>query len=99
MTMPSRGAVLAHKLAEQDGVCWLCKKRLDLSQATRDHIIPRYHGGTSAAWNIAAAHKRCNDERGHAPPGFKKVLTRIITDTGVVLRYEIVPITVKKVRT
>lgn len=36
-------------------------------RATRDHLIPRSHGGTSAPWNLKAAHAICNTKRGNSP--------------------------------
>jgi len=51
--------------------CHICGKRIVKTLghshplgATVDHIIPIALGGADAAWNLAAAHRRCNGRKG-----------------------------------
>lgn len=53
------------------GKCIHCRKRLllsldgqPLSRATLEHIIPRTHGGTNRAENLAIACSSCNAHKG-----------------------------------
>jgi len=45
-------------------VCAICGLGLSPSEMTVDHIVPRSLGGSNEAWNLRAAHKRCNSARG-----------------------------------
>jgi hypothetical protein len=46
-------------------VCHICQQRVGkLSDATRDHKIPKIYGGTNDNDNIALAHKWCNRDKG-----------------------------------
>jgi len=47
------------------GICWICDKRVKRTVASRDHIIPKSHGGPNHAANYALAHKICNERRGN----------------------------------
>lgn len=51
-----------------DGTCYWCGLPFDPTtprlRRTREHIIPRAHGGSNAAANIAYAHHECNSLRG-----------------------------------
>ncbi|WP_366919309.1 HNH endonuclease [Variovorax ginsengisoli] len=49
----------------QDGLCFYC--RLQMTNPTAEHLIPRQHGGPTTASNIVAACRRCNERR-HADP-------------------------------
>ena len=49
------------------GRCHLCGGRVGRAEASRDHIVPRSHGGPTTWTNIALAHRRCNSLRGDAP--------------------------------
>lgn len=61
-----------------DGLCYLCGKSVydrrtgeelgtgDM-KASADHIIPPGQGGITAAGNLAPAHLKCNNARGHTP--------------------------------
>jgi 5-methylcytosine-specific restriction endonuclease McrA len=42
------------------GVCQYCLCKIPYSQATRDHVYPRSHGGTNDAFNLVLACRRCN---------------------------------------
>lgn len=57
------------KLYRRDkAICHICGKRVErLSDATRDHIIPKLFGGSSGrgSSNIALAHRWCNKQKGH----------------------------------
>jgi len=47
------------------GICHLCDKWVPLEEASRDHVIPRYHNGKTTWGNIKLAHRSCNSQRGH----------------------------------
>lgn len=46
-------------------ICWICNRRVPRHLASRDHIIPRSHGGPNHAANYALAHRHCNERRGN----------------------------------
>jgi len=51
-----------------DWTCHLCSLPISsLADATRDHIIPKSHGGSDAADNLKAAHMLCNSRRRTKP--------------------------------
>lgn len=64
------------------GTCWLCHGPVRLGlpgedpmSATRDHVIPKAHGGATQLWNLRLAHKHCNADRGtSAPPTLAEVM-------------------------
>lgn len=45
-------------------VCPYCLKTLPLSEATRDHVIPRSRGGKTEPENIVLACGKCNQQKG-----------------------------------
>lgn len=47
------------------GVCWLCGQPVPLAEATRDHKVPKSRGGSNAFFNLALAHRACNQLRGN----------------------------------
>jgi 5-methylcytosine-specific restriction endonuclease McrA len=50
----------------RDGfTCQYCNERLDLSDLTVDHVIPRSRGGTTRWENIVCACYSCNTIKGH----------------------------------
>jgi len=48
-----------------NGICSLCHKWVPRAEASRDHVIPRFHGGRTTFSNIRLAHRDCNSRRGH----------------------------------
>ncbi|WP_371781842.1 HNH endonuclease [Streptosporangium subroseum] len=58
------------QLAERDGArCFYCTRRFrDLTEATLDHLVPTYHGGTWARANLVLACSPCNEAKGHQLP-------------------------------
>jgi 5-methylcytosine-specific restriction endonuclease McrA len=69
-TPGKRGHVITNLFRAQKGRCYICCGRMTLERgkpntATKDHVIPRYHGGSDRQRNLAAACSRCNHERGH----------------------------------
>ena len=55
---------IRERLSEaQNHRCCYCGKRSD-ADATIDHVVARYHGGTDAQSNLVMACKRCNELRG-----------------------------------
>lgn len=67
---------------QQRGSCALCGKPLELAEATLDHRFPKSRGGSSAVFNLQAAHGKCNQDKGakvipkFVPNGHLKELTR-----------------------
>jgi len=49
-------------------LCWICGLFVSETAASRDHVVPRSHGGTRAPSNLRLAHKLCNSRRGNGPP-------------------------------
>jgi 5-methylcytosine-specific restriction endonuclease McrA len=49
---------------QQRGACALCGRQLDLSDTTLDHRFPKSRGGSSALFNLQAAHDKCNQAKG-----------------------------------
>lgn len=47
--------------------CHICGEDVCLEDASRDHLIPRSHGGPTTFENVALAHKKCNSRRGTKP--------------------------------
>lgn len=45
-------------------ICHLCHRRVERSEASRDHIRPRSLGGLDYATNLRLAHRLCNSRRG-----------------------------------
>lgn len=61
-----------------NGICWLCHEHVELTDATRDHVIPRSLGGAFNWDNLALAHADCNhqrDDRFPAQRTFRGVIT------------------------
>ncbi|MGW4662894.1 HNH endonuclease [Streptosporangium sandarakinum] len=58
------------QLAERDGArCFYCARRFrDLAEATLDHLVPTYYGGTWARANLVLACAPCNEAKGHRMP-------------------------------
>ena len=50
----------------QHGLCYLCVKEM-LGLRTREHVIPKFHGGGSKR-NILLAHSNCNTLKGNRMP-------------------------------
>lgn len=70
----SRQRLIIRLFNAQHGRCAYCGQpmRLDVvathpSRATKDHVIPRAHGGPSVAWNYVAACRACNQEKADLP--------------------------------
>ncbi len=77
MTMPSKKEILFHK---QNGKCHYCGVKMILHGSTavlkrparkklasKDHIIPRSHGGSHNMSNLVCACAHCNAKRGNMP--------------------------------
>lgn len=54
------------QLAKRDKwICHICTYRVErLSDATREHLIPKFYGGSNRPENIALAHTWCNKLKG-----------------------------------
>ena len=47
-------------------VCAYCgEHHANHTQLSRDHIVPRYHGGENTWMNVVTACKECNSKKGH----------------------------------
>jgi hypothetical protein len=71
------------------GKCIHCQTKLRVSASGRllmkssvEHIVPRCHGGTDEAANLAIACKQCNQQKGSrhdtagpGDPGYEKMVT------------------------
>jgi hypothetical protein len=67
--LPQKNKTLTRKqrvvIAERDGWrCHLCKKIVNVTAMSIDHLIPRIAGGTNDPQNLALAHIHCNKIRG-----------------------------------
>lgn len=52
-------------VAERDGWrCHICKKKVEVGDASVDHLVPLSKGGDHSWENVSLAHKRCNSRRG-----------------------------------
>jgi len=54
---------LAELYKRDNGICWKCKRKITLEEASRDHIIPRSMGGVNHQSNLKLACKKCNANR------------------------------------
>jgi 5-methylcytosine-specific restriction endonuclease McrA len=70
---------------EQDGRCWLCDGLMVLTgrdglrrpdACTVDHVQPKILGGKDERSNYRAAHRRCNNIRGHQTPEFAREIVK-----------------------
>lgn len=61
-----RGA--KRRLLKDSPYCYWCKKPLDSTLATLDHLIPLSKGGTNGIDNFVLACENCNQERRDAMP-------------------------------
>ena len=50
-----------------DKRCAYCGKPLTLDAVTRDHVVPRDHGGSSHETNLVPSCLRCNGSKGNHP--------------------------------
>jgi 5-methylcytosine-specific restriction endonuclease McrA len=50
-----------------NGKCWLCNKRVEMEDASRDHVKDLALGGTNGWTNVKLAHKKCNHDRSNPP--------------------------------
>lgn len=48
--------------------CHWCKRWMRFREATLEHIIPLFRGGSNEADNLTLACAKCNHERGHEMP-------------------------------
>lgn len=48
--------------------CWICDHGVAVTEASRDHIRARSHGGYDKARNYRLAHVSCNNARGNLTP-------------------------------
>lgn len=61
---PSRQGIFIR----DDGQCAYCSKKLHLSNATLDHVIPRSRGGKDTWENLVLACKKCNMKKADRMP-------------------------------
>lgn len=56
------------RLLRASPFCYWCKKKLDTSSSTLDHMIPLSKGGTNGTDNFVLACEDCNKNRGNDMP-------------------------------
>jgi len=73
-------AIYIRLFKEQNGQCFYCQQLMLLpdpehgrnplppNRITREHLIPRTHGGTDDPDNVVGACSSCNQERGSETP-------------------------------
>ncbi len=67
--------VTPQEIYERDGGrCQLCKKPVERSEMTLDHIVPLSAGGGFTRMNLRLAHRICNSIRGNRLPAQTKML-------------------------
>ena len=72
--MRGREWTMRQLLRKQKGLCWVCKGPVSLDTpegddyATIEHILPLARGGTEDLGNLAASHRKCNQDRGAELP-------------------------------
>lgn len=44
--------------------CWYCGDQLTRANWSRDHLVPRCHGGATMLGNIVECCRRCNNAKG-----------------------------------
>lgn len=58
-------SVRPSEIFDRDGYrCHLCGVEVLRRDASLDHLVPIVRGGAHARWNVATAHRRCNQRRG-----------------------------------
>jgi 5-methylcytosine-specific restriction endonuclease McrA len=57
------GGGLRHLMKRDKNRCHICHLKVEPGDASRDHLVPRSKGGSSAKANLALAHKWCNNAR------------------------------------
>jgi hypothetical protein len=55
------------------GVCQYCLENIKYADATREHVIPKTHGGTNDDFNIVLACRKCNSDKSDQYPFFNKL--------------------------
>ena len=61
--------LLAELCKEQQGICGICKQRIEPWERMHiDHIVPRSRGGSDERSNLQAAHAVCNLRKGNRMP-------------------------------
>lgn len=56
---------LRETLLSTNPYCFKCGKKLNITSATLDHIIPRSRGGSNGLDNLRLACQPCNEKRGN----------------------------------
>lgn len=73
------------------GECQYCLKKIPFSEATKDHVFPKSHGGTNHDFNLVLACRKCNSEKDSIYPYLnaegKEVVPRKMLN-GVVITLE-----------
>lgn len=73
-----------------DRKCHLCGSRVELKDASRDHVETASSGGYAKADNFRISHKRCNHARGNLPLDMAYQVIQDLKEAGVVLTPQIV---------
>lgn len=54
---------LAQLWARAGGRCWVCRRPVELAEATREHKLPALLGGRVTWANLSISHRDCNERR------------------------------------
>lgn len=57
-----------HVFARDGNTCQYCKRRMNTSELSLDHVIPRSRGGKTTWDNVVSACRRCNVRKGSRTP-------------------------------
>ncbi len=49
----------------ENGICYLCGKKVLFNEMTIDHVIPKSKGGSNSLENLKPTHKKCNLLKGN----------------------------------
>lgn len=62
----SRATIEIRTLLERDGyLCFYCDTMMFDDEISREHLLPKVHGGSNHIGNMVLAHKKCNEIAGH----------------------------------
>lgn len=55
-------------LENKDHICFICGKRIDDNNLSRDHVIPWSYMYSDDLWNLVYVHKTCNSSKSNITP-------------------------------
>lgn len=63
--LPNNVSKIDYLFKVQKGKCPYCNKKLNKSDISKEHIIPKSLGGCNHIGNLCLVHKKCNNKRGN----------------------------------